>query len=85
MHTVMETDMLTAKIDVLLKKFEAYSQDKAQMHTLQASDACITCVVYGNTGHSGNDCPESQEEAMYLNNNNKYNNGFRPQGGQGWN
>ena len=31
MHTIKETDMLTAKIDLLLKKFEGYSQDKAQI------------------------------------------------------
>nr|BAD32083.1 hypothetical protein [Oryza sativa Japonica Group]BAD32087.1 hypothetical protein [Oryza sativa Japonica Group] len=33
-------------------------------------------------GHSGNDCPETREEVMYMGNNN---NGFRPQGDQGWN
>ena len=31
MHSVKETDMLTMKIDLLLKKFEDYSHDKAQM------------------------------------------------------
>ena len=35
MHSVKEADMLAMKID-LLKKFEDYSQDKAQMQTLQA-------------------------------------------------
>lgn len=40
------------------------------------------CEVYGNVGHSGNDCTKTQEEVMYMNNNN---NGFCPQGGQGWN
>ena len=79
MHTVKEMDMLTAKIDLLLKKIEDYSQDKASTQTLHALDACMTCEVYGNTGRSANDYPETQEEAMYLNNNN----GFRPQGGQG--
>ena len=34
MHPVKEADMLAMKIDLLLKKFEDYSQDKAQMHTL---------------------------------------------------
>ena len=43
---------------------------------------CMTCEVCGNVGHSGDNCPETQEEALYLNGNN---NGFRPQGGQGWN
>ena len=72
--------MLAMKIDLLLKKCEDYSQDKAQMQTLQALDARMTWKVCGNTGHSGNDCLETQEEAMFINNN-----GFRPQGGQEWN
>ena len=37
MHSVKEADMLAMKIDLLLKKFEDYCQDKAQLHTLQAS------------------------------------------------
>ena len=73
--------MLTMKID-LLKKFEDYSQDKAQMQTLQALETRMTCGVCGNVGHSGDNCPDTQEEALYINGNN---NGFRPQGGQGWN
>ena len=36
MHSVKEADMLAMKIDLLLKKFEDYSQDKAQMQILQA-------------------------------------------------
>ena len=34
-HSVKEADMLAMKIDLLLKKFEDYSQDKAQIQTLQ--------------------------------------------------
>ena len=82
MHSVKEADMLAMKIDLLLKKFEDYSQDKAQMQTLQALETRMTCELYGNIGHSGDNCLETQEEALYLNGNN---NGFRPQGGQGWN
>ena len=74
--------MLALKIDLLLKKFEDYSQDKAQMQTLQALEARMTCEVCGNVGHSGDNCPKTQEEVIYLNGNN---NEFRPQGGQGWN
>ena len=59
MHSVKEADMLAMKIDLLLKKFEDYSQDMAQMQTLQALEARMTCEVYGNVGHSGNDCPET--------------------------
>ena len=82
MHSVKEADMLTMKIDPLRKKIEDYSQDKAQMQTLQALEARMTCELCGNVGHLGDHCPETQEEAIYLNGNN---NGFRPQGGQGWN
>ena len=78
MHTVKEVDMLTMKIDLLLKKFEDYCQDKAHMHTLQALETRMTCEVYGNVGHSGDNCSETQEEALFLNGNN----GFRPQRGQ---
>ena len=80
MHTVKETDMLTTKIDLLLKKFEVHPQNKAQMQTLQILDARMTCEVCGNTEHSGNDCLETREEVMFINNN-----GFRPQGGHEWN
>ena len=41
----------------------------------------MTCEVCGIAGHSGNDCLETQGEAMFLNNKN----GFHPQGGQGLN
>ena len=46
----------------------------------------MTCEVYGEVGHSGNDCPETCEDAAYINNgfrqnNNRWNNQSRPQGG----
>ena len=72
--------MLAMKIDLLLEKFEYYSQDKAQMQTLRALETSMTCEVCENIGHSGDNYPETLEEALYLNGNN---NGFRPQGGQG--
>ena len=59
MHIVKETDMLAAKIDLLLMKIEGYPQCKAQMQTLQALNARMTCEVYENTGHSGKDYPET--------------------------
>ena len=43
----------------------------------------MTCEVYREVGHSGNDCPKTREDAAYINN------GFRQQGGanqgNGWN
>ena len=74
--------MLAIKIDLLLKKFEDYSQDKAQMQTLQALETRMTCEVCGNVGNLSDNCPETQEEALFHNSNNIV---FRPQGGQGLN
>ena len=82
MQSIMEADMLAMKINLFLKKFQDYSQDKAQIQTLKALETRMTCEVYGNVGHSGDNSPKTQEEGLYLNGNN---NGFRPQGGQGWN
>ena len=59
MHSVKEADMLAMKIDLLHKKFEDYSQDKAQMQTLQALETRMTCVFCGNFEHSGDNCLET--------------------------
>ena len=50
---------------------------------VHAMNSYFTCEVCGDGGHSGNDCPETCEDAAYIINNNN-NTGFRPQGGQGW-
>ena len=47
--------------------------------TVQAMDSHMTCEVCANVGHLGNDCPESHEEATFINN------GFRQLGNTGWN
>ena len=72
MHTVKETDMLAAKIDLLMKRLEENNQEK-----VQSIDARMTCEVCAEVGHSGNDCPETREDVAYMNN------GFRQQGGNG--
>jgi hypothetical protein len=58
---------------------ERDAENEAMYDTIQALDLHMTCKVCGNARHSGNDCPDTREEAFYMNN------GFRPQGGQGWN
>nr|CAE05233.3 OSJNBa0011K22.15 [Oryza sativa Japonica Group]CAE75954.1 B1159F04.17 [Oryza sativa Japonica Group] len=80
MHIVKETELLAAKLDLLIKRLDDH--EKQPQGTVKALDYHITCEVCSNTSHSGNDCPETREEAMYMGNNN---NGYRPQGGQRWN
>jgi hypothetical protein len=74
-----EVDMLAAKMDLLLKKFDECATN-ANTSTINALDLQMTCEVCGNVGHSGNDCPETREDAAYINN------GFHQQGGNknGW-
>ena len=81
MHTVKETDMLVAKIDLLMKRLDERAQDKEAMKgTVQGLDSHMTCEVCGNVGHSGNDCLKTREEAAFINN------GFRqPSGNNRWN
>jgi hypothetical protein len=68
-------------MDLLMKKLEA----STNMETTKIMDAHMTCEVCSNVGHSGNDCLEAREEAIFINNGN--NNGFRNNNysNQGWN
>jgi hypothetical protein len=78
MHQLKEVDMLSAKMDLLIKKLEdRVSEKKEVMHI---HDSCMTCEVCGDTGHLVNNCHETQEDVNYINNNN-----YRPQQNEGWN
>ena len=72
--------MLAAKLDLLLKKFDEGNWPHMPV-PVHAMNSYFTCEVCGDGGQSGNDCPETREDAAYINNNNT---GFCPQGGQGW-
>jgi hypothetical protein len=89
MHTVKEADMLTAKIDLLLKRLGEWAQEKeAMMGTVQTMDSHMTCW---NVCHSRNDCRKTREEVAFINNwfrqlgNNGWNNQSRPQGNLNYN
>jgi len=76
-----EADMLGAKIDLLLKRLDERPHKKEAMKaTVQATESQMTCEVCGEVRHLGNNCPETHEEAMYINNgfgqgnNNRWNN-----------
>ena len=60
--------------------------------TVQALDSHMMWEVCGDVGHSRNDCPETHEEADYINNgfhqpygNNEWNNQSRSQGNSNYN
>jgi len=80
MHQLKEVDMLSAKLDLLMKKLDDKARDKKQV--MHIYDSHITCEECGGTGSSGNHCPEVHEDVNYINNYYYYN---RPQQNQGWN
>jgi hypothetical protein len=51
-----------------MKKLEDRASEKKEV--MHIHDSRMTCEVYGDTGHSGSNCPETQEDVNYVNNNN---------------
>jgi hypothetical protein len=80
MHQLKEVDMLSTKMDLLMKRIDGITREKNEI--MHIHDSRMTCEVCGDTGHSGSNCPELQEDVNYLNNNYYY---YRPQQNQGWN
>jgi hypothetical protein len=62
-----EMDMLATKIDLLLKKIDERATD-VNTGIIKTMDSQMMCEVCGNVGNLGNDCPETREEASYINN-----------------
>jgi hypothetical protein len=61
-----------------MKKLEDRANEKKEV--MHIHDFRMTCEVCGDTRHSGNNCPKTQEDVNYINNNS-----YRPQQNQGWN
>ena len=78
MYQLKEVDMLSAKMDMLMKKLEDWANEKQEV--MHIHDFYMTCEECDNTRHSGNNYPETQEDVNFINNNN-----YRPQQNQGWN
>ena len=78
MHQLKEVDMLSTKMDLLMKKLKDWANEKQEV--MHIHDSRMTCEVCGNTRYSGNNCPETHEDVNFVNNN--Y---YRPQQNQGWN
>jgi len=84
MHQLKEVDMLSAKLELLMKKLDDRAGDKKQV--MHIYNSLITWEECGDTGHSGIHCPEMLEDVNYINNNNNNNKYYnRPEQNQGWN
>jgi hypothetical protein len=77
MHQLKEVDMLSAKMDLLMKKLEDQANEKQEV--MHIHDSRMICEECGNTRHSENNYPKIQEDVNFVNNNNYY----RPQQNQG--
>jgi hypothetical protein len=71
MNQLKEVDMLSAKMDLLMKKLEDRVNEKREV--MHINDSHMTCEECGNTRHLGSNCPELQEDVNYIINN------YRPQ------
>ena len=57
------------KIDLLLSTLNERAQEKEAMKaTIQDTDSQLTCKVYGEVEHSGNNYPKAHEDTAYINN-----------------
>ena len=52
MNQLKEVDMLSAKMDLLMKKLKDRANEKQEV--MHIHDSRMTCEVCGNTRHSGN-------------------------------
>ena len=77
-HQLKEVDMMSAKMDLLMKKLKDRANEKKEV--MHIHDSRMTCEECGNIGHLGNNCPKTHEDVNFINNNN-----YRPQQNQGWN
>jgi hypothetical protein len=51
MHQLKEVDMLSAKIDLLMKRLEDKGPEEKEV--MQLFESRMTCEKCGNNGHSG--------------------------------
>jgi hypothetical protein len=67
-------------MDLLMKRLDDRAGKKKEV--MHIHDSRMTCEECGDTGHSGSNCLELQEDVNYLNNNSNY---YHPPQNQGWN
>jgi hypothetical protein len=66
MHQLKEVDMMSAKMDLLMKRLDERASEKKEV--MHIHDSRMTCEECGDTGHSGSNCLDLQEDVNYLNN-----------------
>ena len=66
MHQLKEVDMLSAKMDLLMKKLEDRANEKQEV--MHNHDSRRTYEVRGNTRHSGSNYLETHEDVNFVNN-----------------
>jgi hypothetical protein len=66
MHQLKEVDMLSTKMDLLMKRLDERADEKNEV--MHIHDSRMTCEECGETRHSGSSYPELQEDVNYLNN-----------------
>jgi hypothetical protein len=54
MHQLKEVDMLSAKMDLLMKRLNERAGEKKEV--MHIHDSRMTCEECGDTGHSGSNC-----------------------------
>ena len=74
MHQLKEADMLSAKIDLIMKRLDERAPDKKEV--MQILESRMTCEECGESGHTGSHCPDLEEDVNYISNNNT---NYRPQ------
>jgi hypothetical protein len=66
-NQLKEVDMLPAKMNLLMKKLEDRANEKKEV--MHIHDSRMTCEVCGDTRHSESNCPKTQDDVNYINNN----------------
>jgi hypothetical protein len=56
MHQLKEVDMLSAKMDLLMKRLDERAGEKKEV--MHIHDSRMTCKECGDTRHSGSNCLE---------------------------
>jgi hypothetical protein len=60
MHQLKEVDMMSAKINLLMKRLDERANEKQEV--MHIHDSCMTYEECENTRHSGNNYPKIQED-----------------------